>query len=67
MKPIKKFKVIDPNVGFIAGRRVPDSRIVEMTEDAARYDVQGGVLVPLDDSKPPRQRAGSGIQTVVED
>lgn len=63
----QKFTVIDPAVQFIAGKRVPDSRIVEMTAEEARYDVQAGVLAPLEvEPKGLRTRSAAASVPPVE-
>lgn len=63
----QKFTVIDPAVQFIAGKRVPADRIVEMTAEEARYDVQAGVLAPLEaDPKGPRTRSVTASSIPVE-
>lgn len=62
----KPFRVVDDAVQYVAGQRVPDSRIMLLTEATARYDVLSGVLVPADmahgdanEADAPRRRAPS--------
>ena len=52
MTNVKTYKVTDDAVLFVAGQRVPNDRIIRMTEAAARYDVMAGVLEQIEEPKP---------------
>ena len=52
MSDLKRFRVTDEAVAFVAGRRVPDDRTITMTDEEARYDVLAGVLTPVEDAAP---------------
>jgi len=47
MADLKSYRVVDDAVQFVAGKRVPEDRIIRMTEEAARYDVEAGVIAPV--------------------
>lgn len=55
MSDLKTYKVTDADVRFVAGQRVPDNRIIRMTDAAARYDVMAGVLEPIEEDAKGRK------------
>lgn len=63
MTEIKAYKVTDEAVQYVAGRRVPDDRIIRMTEAAARYDVMAGVLEPADVANPVETKGRKVLPT----
>ena len=50
MNDLKSYRVLE-GVETVDGQRVPDDRIVRLSDLAAWFDLNAGKIVPLDDEK----------------
>lgn len=51
MTNLKAYRVLD-GVETVDGQRVPEDRIVRLSDISARFDLDAGKILPLDEAKP---------------
>jgi hypothetical protein len=61
MTDLKAYRVLD-GVETVDGQRVPEDRIVRLSDISARFDLDAGKIVPLDEAKPARTESAKPAQ-----
>jgi hypothetical protein len=46
MSDTKPYTPTDPNAVFAAGQRIPEDRVLHLTDEQARYELLAGTIVP---------------------
>lgn len=55
---MKIYAVTDPDAFFVAGKRVPESRLIDLTDAEARYELLAGAITPHEPQENQDEAAG---------